>query len=402
MARSGMQNGDLYLQSGFWKLRWREDATDANGSEEPRFRRPVWIGPATGPDCLTKEEAEQIAWENFLTRPEPYAREPQSAMTIGDFVEKVFVPEHVSMKKPAGRTHYQAILKHVLTPQEVDRAFRIDVETSKTRLQAVPDWPYLGSVRLCDVKPGDVQRLVTAASERGYSTQTVKHIRSVVSAIYVHARKKVWFNGDNPASQVALPGMTRKEAHALTLFQAKAVLGALQYPEREMALIAMITSMNVAEICGLQWKWVNLTREWSHADDERIPPATIAVRRQLYRGQLLKVTKDSRSRNLPIPDLLLPVLADLRRRTNFTGPDDFVLVSRVGSPIDEKSIAKRRLKPIGKDLQMPWLSWQVFRRTHKTLPYELGIQQFLKDGGREAGSTPVCRQRRLQLSTNRP
>jgi hypothetical protein len=32
------------------------------------------------------------------------------------------------------------------------------------------------------------------------------------------------------------------------------------------------------------------------------------------------------------------------------------------------------LKPIGKELQMPWLSWQVIRRTHTTLAHELGMQ----------------------------
>ena len=37
-------------------------------------------------------------------------------MTMADFVEKLFVPEHVAIKGLAGRTHYRAILKHVLTP----------------------------------------------------------------------------------------------------------------------------------------------------------------------------------------------------------------------------------------------------------------------------------------------
>src|ERR1700680_2852029 len=44
--------------------------------------------------------------------------------------------------------------------------------------------------------------------------------------------------------------------------------------------------MNVAEICGLQWKRVNLTEAWSNTDGESIPPRTIAVRKQWYRGEL--------------------------------------------------------------------------------------------------------------------
>ena len=88
--------------------------------------------------------------------------------------------------------------------------------------------------------------------------------------------------------------------------------------------------------------------------------------------------KNSRYRDLPIPKALLPILSGLSCRTAFTGPDDFVLVSRVGTPIHEGNIAKRRLKPIGTDLQIPWLGWQVFHRTHKTLAFELGMQ--LLDG----------------------
>lgn len=359
------QGGDLYLQDGFWRLRWREDAIE---------RKPAWIGPATGPERLTMEQADRIARENFLSRLDHDARVSQSGMTIADFVEKMFVPEHVAMKKLAGRTHYQAILKHVLTPEEVDRVFQVDLEKSKTRLKAVPNWPYLGEVRLCDARPDHVQRLISVALAHGYSTQTVTHIRNVVSAIFAHAKKKEWFTGDNPAGPVRLPGMTRKEAHALTLAQVNEVLGVMRYPEKEMTVIAILTSMNVAEICGLQWKYVNLTEAWSNTNGELIPPRTIAVRKRWYCGELGDVSKESRNRELPIPEPLLPILLGLSHRANFTGPDDFVLVSRAGTPIDEKGVAVRRLKRIGKSLQMPWLSWHVFRRTHTTLAQEPGLQ----------------------------
>ena len=116
----------------------------------------------------------------------------------------------------------------MLTPEEVDRVFGVDPEKSITRLRAVPNWPYVGSVRLRDARPDDVQRLVSAAVERGYSTQTVKHIRNVVSAIFAHAKKKQMFTGDNPASLVNLPVMTRKEPHALTLAQRTRCLAVMQ------------------------------------------------------------------------------------------------------------------------------------------------------------------------------
>jgi len=56
----------------------------------------------------------------------------------------------------------------------------------------------------------------------------------------------------NPAKLVRLPKMVRKESHALSFDQTFTTLAALKSPAREMDLFAILTSMNIAEICGLQ------------------------------------------------------------------------------------------------------------------------------------------------------
>ena len=374
MEQGKRQTLELYILDGFWRLRFCEETPSANPLVERYLGKPAWIGPATGPERLTRKQAEQIAQEIYLPGLDQNERTAQSATTIADFVEKKFVPEHVATKKASGRTHYQAMLKHVLKPEEVDRIFQVDAERSRAKLKAVPNWPYLGNIRLHDAGRHHVQDLITAAVEHRYSTQTVTHIRNVVSAIFEHARKEKWFTGDNPARHVTLPGMTRKESHTLTLAQTKQVLRVMRYPEKEMTLIAILTGLNVAEICGLQWKHVNLTDTSSNRDGEQIPPRTIAVRKEWYLFELSDVDMKRRRRNEPIPQPLLPILRRLSRRPKFTGPNDFVLVSRAGTPINEAHIATRRLRHIGRRLQMPWLSWHVFRRTHTALAHEFGKQ----------------------------
>lgn len=312
----------------------------------------------------------EAATGQLSSRPE---ETPHPSMTVRDFVRIVFVPEHVTMKKLSGRTHYQAILKHVLTPEEVKCIFR-EADTMNTKLQTLPDWPYLSNIRLCETQPADVQRLISAALTRGYSTQTVRHIRNVVSAIYSHAERKHLFTGENPAGLVKVPVVSHKAAHALTLAQSKEVLKVMQYPERPLALMAIFVDMNMAEICGLQWKFVNLTDKFVTIDDEIIPPKTIAVRKRWYRGQLTRVNGKSRERELPIPDSIFLLLLELKHRESFTGPDDFVFAARSGAPVRVKDIAARRLKSIGKDLQMPWLSWHVFYRTRTAILNELRKQ----------------------------
>ena len=364
---------DLYREGGAWKFRVNENLFNVRGFKEHSWREPVHIGPATGPERLTRKQAQRAVWERLPFGQPAREISPNGGMTIADFVEKSFVPEHVAIKGLAGRTHYRAILKHVLTPEEVQRVFHMDADASRTRLKAIPDWPYISHLDLTETRPEHIERLMLAAQARGYSIQTVTHIRNVVSAIFSHARKSNCFHGLNPASQVAVPGMSRKEAHMLGLPQLKAVLERMRYPEKEMTLLAVVTGMNVAEICGLQWKYVNLSATEQGLNGEAIPARSIGVRKQWYRGELNSV-KIGRTRNVAIPELLVPVLMRLSQRGRFTQPEDFVLVSEAGTPVNETNIASRRLKAVGQELTMPWLSWHVFRRTRKDYVDQFGPQ----------------------------
>jgi len=341
------QKGDLFDQGGMWKLRWHEDKIGPDGELTRGWSRAVHIGPSMGLGRLTEKEARRLGWENFLSKLDAGVCAPHSAITLGNFVDQRFLPEHVALLKRSGRTHYASMLKHVL--------------------------PALTAFRLRDTTASDIQKLVSSMLASNYSVQTVKHVRTVVSAIFTHAKRLGCHTGDNPAKLVRLPEMVRREAHALSFDQAVAALAALKSPAQEMVLFAILTSMNIAEICGLQWKRINLTEQFTTVDGESLPPLTIAVRRQWYRGEFGSVKAKSRRRNLPIGAVLRGVLAKMKERVQFTGPDDPVFAARTGKPVDEHNIARRHLKPVGESLGMAWLSWHCFRRTHTTLANELGM-----------------------------
>ncbi len=358
------QESRPYLEDTYWKVRW-PDAPDAQ-----RWSEPVLIGPATGPTALTENEAQRIAWKNLLSAMQQNSITQQSKMTIANFVETKFVPEHVATKMPSSQAYYQNMLKHLLTPEEVGHVFRAESRMSRKRLEADPDWPYLSQVRLCDVQPDHVRRLTAAALDRGYSTHTVKHIRNVMSTIFSHAMQSNCYRGENPVSLATLPRMNRREAQVLTSSQAKEAIRLMKHPEKEMTLMAVFTDLNMSEIGGLQWKHVNLTEIDCHLDGEQIPPFTIAVRKHWYRDRLGSV-KGCRLRNLQIPKPLLQLLSELRGRRKFTGPGDFVFASRLGTPVNQTNTVERKLKPLGRQLGMPSLSWQLICRTRKTLASEL-------------------------------
>jgi integrase len=118
-------------------------------------------------------------------------------------------------------------------------------------------------MRLRDVSREDVQQLIGMMRLRGYSTQSMKHVKTAISAIYGHAEQGGSFTGTNPARFAKLPEMKRATAHALTLAQVAGLLQRLPMVPRVMVFLAVMTSMNIAEICGLRWKRINLTTERS-------------------------------------------------------------------------------------------------------------------------------------------
>ena len=95
MSRRRRQNkGELTEAGGFWRLRWREDRISPTGTIEYGWSPRIVIAPSEGPGKLNRRQAEKIAWDQFLSRVNA-AGTPSTVMTVANFVEQKFVPEHV-------------------------------------------------------------------------------------------------------------------------------------------------------------------------------------------------------------------------------------------------------------------------------------------------------------------
>jgi site-specific recombinase XerD len=296
-----------------------------------------------------------------------------SSMSLAEFVRRRFVPEFVEIKKSAGRAHFHEMLKYILLSEKTHYAFAESSARTKAKHAVIQNWPYLDSLRVCEITEDTIRHIVSAALASGYSLQTATHIRNVIRAIYSYAISVCSYPGRNPAAFVTLPTISHKRAHSLTLSQVKDVMKAMQFPERAFALFALLTDLNLVEVSGLQWKCVNLSDNGQPVGSEWIPGKTIAVRSQWYRGEFRPVT-GSRKRFVAVSDRLCSILRDLKRSNQFIRPQDFVLTSRSGTPVYPGNIAKRRLKSIGRSCEMPWLSWRVFYQTHSRLRFEFGSQ----------------------------
>jgi integrase len=352
MARRRRQSkGELTESGGFWRLRWREDRINSSGTLEYGWSPRIVIGPSDGPGRLNRRQAEKIAWDNFLSRVNA-TNTPSTVMTVAQFVERKFLPEHVSMLKKAGQVHYASQLQIVL-------------DGGPKNLKAC-----IGKLKLRDVTPDRVQMLVSEAIRAGYSVQSARHIANTVSAIFTHAERIRWHQQANPARYVRFPEMERKQTHSLTVEQFALLRSKLPEAVANMVTVATLTGLRIGELLALRWSRINLTGEDRIQDGVRIPALSLLVAEQFHRAQFQTIKGHKKQRVIPISKVVLETLAAL----NSGSGDGLVFANSNGDrPVDAKNIFNRILKPFGRSNGMPWLNWHTLRHTFSTWTDGAGI-----------------------------
>lgn len=329
MARKRYQRGNIRkrgTRDPVWELQWRTDVIQPDGSLA-RKRESRVLGRVSK---MNKRQAMRIAEE--LLRPLNLGKiTPFSAITFREFVEKHFIPNAFPVLKTPTRKRYQSTLNNHLLP-----AF--------------------GKQRLCDLQRLDIQTFVLQKLDKGLSWETANHLRNLLSKIYRTAKKWGYLAGDNPASGVDLPEKTPvREKHTLLPPQIPKLLGVLREPFRTMALVGILTGLRVAEILGLRWADVDFAS------------AEIRVSQRCYRGEMDSPKTRSSRRTLPLCPMCMDALRKLQTQS---GPrENAALVFRTskGTPYSDTNVLHRHLKPAGRKIGAPWLSWHTFRRTHATL-----------------------------------
>ena len=349
MARRRYQKGSIRKRgkrNPVWELQWWEDYIKDDGSIGRR-RQSAALGPVSE---LTLREARKLAEDRL--RPVNQGRlVPQSTMKFRDFVERYFVPLFFPTLKPSTRKRYRQTLDNHLLP-----AF--------------------GKHRLCDIGTVDLQRFVLQKMGSGLGWESADHFRNLVSKLFEMAKKWNYYSGDNPRSGVSLPEKRAvREKHILQPDQIPHLLALLKEPVRTMVLLGILTGMRVGEILGLRRKDVDFAS------------GQIRVEQAYYRGLFgSPKTKGSR-RTLPLPGVLASALACVCGHATRTGEDALVFQTRNGTPFSDTNLLHQQLKPAGRKLGMPWLSWHTLRRTHATLLQAAGAS--LRDAQAQLGHSKM-------------
>jgi len=196
--------------------------------------------------------------------------------------------------------------------------------------------PLIGTLKLSELQPNQVQCIFNAMTARGVGSNTQRRLFSVISKAFDPAVAWGWLE-TNPLSLLKIPRREAKEMHALSKEETRTFLAVTDRGRHaEYFRLAVITGMRPGEMAGLRW------------DDIDFERCTVSVQRSLawrtkfVDGWILMPTKTKRGRReISIPKSLADALAGLQRRQEDVMSkagrsyqnDGFVFANRWGRPI---------------------------------------------------------------------
>ncbi len=153
----------------------------------------------------------------------------ESAQTLSQFVEDVYFP-HAATQKRASTVY-------------------TDRNRWETHLS-----PRVGDVRLREFRTVTGEHLIAdIARNSDLSRATLKQYKSLLSAIFKHAKRVGLLDGVNPIQDVSIPKSVRgkEQTYAYSLSEIQAMLSVLPEPSRTIIAVAAYAGLWRGEIQGL-------------------------------------------------------------------------------------------------------------------------------------------------------
>jgi integrase len=156
----------------------------------------------------------------------------------------------------------------------------------------------IGDRQVGSLRRSDIQAMVTSVSAMpGIGPRTTRHVYGVVRSVIRSAvRDKVI--PESPCDGIDLPELPDREAVPLTAAQVRELADSISRPYRAMVLLAAATGLRQGECFGLTVDRIDFLRK------------TITVDRQMVRGHFGPPKTRASRRTVPVPDFLVPVLAE--------------------------------------------------------------------------------------------
>jgi len=326
------QNGQIVRIGDRWHVRYWEKRNVGGKLERKRVTHSLGLVTTRGkrPPADIKAEAER-----HMAKVNGGAIPAERILTVGDFVERVYLPWVDEFKRPSTAKGYRDIWQDHLKP-------------------------WAASAWLKDVKTYHVQGWLDQIGESTLSRNTLKHIKSVLSAIFKLAKQQGYFEGENPVrdTMVNPSAAAPVETYAYSLEEINAILSFLPEPAATAFAVAAFTGLRQGEIQGLRWE--------DYGDGE------LAVSHAVWNGKIGE-PKTGKSK------AAVPVIRQLAERLEFhrlragdpaEGP---MFPNQTGKPLCLGNAVKRVILPALRESGVEWHGWHACRRGLATNLKQLGV-----------------------------
>lgn len=326
------QKGYIYRKGSYWYVRFYDSVVQGDGS----IKR-VQVARRVAPSCEQYHSKRAVIplVEEFLLPLNNGTLTPESTMTLGQFVEQSYLPHAMAQKRPSTFKGYKAIWEDYLKARS-------------------------GEVRLREFRTCDAERLLAdIARKQPLSRNTLKHIKSLLSGIFKHAKRIGTLNGTNPIQDVSIPkGEEGEETYAYSLEEVTKMLTILPEPAATAIATAAFTGMRKGELRGLLWENYNGTEIW--------------VTQSVWES--IVTEPKTRKSKAPIPVIAqLAKKLDAHRFTLGNPTSGYVFPSSNGTPLNLANLARRVVKPALVKAGLKWHGWHSFRRGLATNLHRLGV-----------------------------
>lgn len=335
LTRKRFQKGFVRLRGKhdpYWEGFYREDIQQGD-DKIIRKRRSKNLGRLA--ELPTKKLALRKLSE-IVTELNALDYRPRSVITVRDFVEDKYRKLVLPVRKPTTQHGYGVVLdRHVL--------------------------PEIGDRQLVEVTTEDVQTLINRKVADGLSYNSVKNIRTVLSAVFT-AAVKYGYRKQNPARQTELPPEPVRALPPLpSEEELQRLMDALPEPYSTMVLLVCVSGVRIGELLALRWRAVDWKRK------------CLWVVEAVNRGSFHSPKTHRSLRPILLAEEDLKRLAEFRRRTPNASEDDWLFPNRSGTgPIRaDKALAK--LQAAARKAKIPPVTWHLLRHWHTTVLHEEGV-----------------------------
>jgi integrase len=286
---------------------------------------------------------------------------PQATMTVVDFVDTIYLPEHVGKKlRPASLKQYRDVWRNHLK----NRMGKLTLRSFRT---------VHGEQMLADV-----------AVKAKLGRSSLRHCKAFLSGAFEQAKRLGILDGLNPIQDTSIPNVREAEqdTYAYSLAEIKSMLAVLPEPARTIVLTAAFTGLRKSELRGLTWASYNGEQ--------------LSVERSVWNSTVSE-PKTKRSRSpIPVVRPLADALEAHRLRAGILAQAILpIFQAGNGKPLNLDNIVRRAIIPalspcavcrkqesehvadghaFERDKALPfWHGWHAFRRGLATNLHTLGV-----------------------------